>query len=113
MDSFEQILSQIDARVRKLELHLSETQIRQRHIVALFTTYALLVYVLWLASFFFITWPRLKLSGDGLWSVILSCLPILLAPIGFVSSVFLSFHCNIVSDRLYLFFRVSFSFDVA
>ena len=47
----------MDERIHKTEVQIAEAVLRQRNVIALVTTYSVLVYVVWLLSFFFLVWP--------------------------------------------------------
>jgi hypothetical protein len=80
-DDFEQELARLDDRIHRTEVRIAESALQQRKVTALVTTYSLVLYLLWLGSFFFVLWPRVRVEEDGWVAVMREALPLVLGPI--------------------------------
>ncbi len=75
-DDYERVLSELDDRIHQLEIGIAEAKLRCRKVTALLTTYSVMIYLLWLLSFFLVTWPALEPGVDAVSKVA----PVILAP---------------------------------
>ncbi|KAL1925718.1 uncharacterized protein VTP21DRAFT_601 [Calcarisporiella thermophila] len=73
---WEKILSDLDSKIQKAELRLSEIKVRERRVVIVWLVYSLLAYSLYCIGFF----SYLNRASDAWDSWVLKLLPVLLGP---------------------------------
>jgi hypothetical protein len=78
-DDYERVLSELDDRIHHHEIAIAEAKLQYRKVIALLTTYSVMLYVFWLLSFFFVTWPTVYMHVGAIPKVA----PVFLVPIGF------------------------------